>query len=67
MLELIVNQKNNLEEAKKAIGEDQSLLFINEIIDQIKFAHVEEVWNANIQSLFAAVESANQTKHLMVL
>ncbi len=68
MLELIVNQKNKLEKAEtKAIGEDQSLLFINEIIDQIKFAHTEEVWKVNIQNLFSAVESANLNNRLKVL
>jgi hypothetical protein len=68
VLELIQSRLNSepMENPADAIGEDPSHLFINSLIEQIKYVHMEEVWNANLRNLTDGV-NLNKNKYLKLV
>ena len=71
MLKLVQNQKLGLH----SINADEmdinpSHQFIDELIAQIRYTHLEEVWEARLGELievFPAYDSFNSRKHLKIL
>lgn len=65
MLKLVENgqEPNRLIE----IDERRNLCFFDELIAQIKYSHVDEIWHAQLKDLQELIDTTNHKKRLRAL
>jgi hypothetical protein len=68
MLKLVDTSQDQPRSIKfRAIDESQSHLFIDELIARIKYLHLEEIWAAELDSLFRLASPNSKKAHLRAL